>query len=406
MTEPTSTAEDPDTAVLTAAPEGGPLPDPLAGYEDWPAWAHRRARRRTGDPLADGLAEVLGVGEPAGSPPEVVTTGRRRVDGLVVESLEWETGVGPTTRAWVVRPDTAEALPGALALHCHGDVKSVGAGQMVPLTDASGGAAGAAGATGTAARLQREYYGGRAPAAELARRGFVVLAHDAFCWGSRRFPLVQRTAKLAGTVAAVESLWREQGLEPDDDARYDAVASAHEDTVAKAAGLLGTSLAGMVVRDDLVALDVLAGLDGVDATRLGAFGFSGGGGRSALLAALDPRVTAHVVTCMMATFDSLVPHYIDAHSWLLNSPGLPRFSEWPDLLAPRDGRRTLVQYAERDALFPPAGMHAAHDRLLRLHGGAASYRGAFWDRPHVFDAGMQDEAFTFLGEALGGARRS
>ena len=32
-------------------------------------------------------------------------------------------------------------------------------------------------------------YGGRAYANALAREGFVVLVHDVFLWGSRRFPL-------------------------------------------------------------------------------------------------------------------------------------------------------------------------------------------------------------------------
>ena len=60
--------------------------------------------------------------------------------------------------------------------------------------------------------------------------------------------------------------------------------------MAKAAGVLGTSFAGMVAHDDLAALRVLAGLPGVDAGRLGTIGFSGGGGRSLMLAALSPLV--------------------------------------------------------------------------------------------------------------------
>ena len=376
---------------MTAGPVSAPA-DPLAGYEDWAGWVRSRPRRRTGDALADGLAEVLGIAEPVGPAPEVTTLGSRELDGVVVTVLEWHVGFGPRTRAWVVRPDTSDVLPGVLALHCHGGVKSVGGEQLVALTP---------GSSPQAVRLQDGFYGGRAPAVELARRGVVVLAHDAFAWGSRRFALEQRTDKLAGTAAALAASWREQGLDPDADARYDALAGYHEDTVAKAAGVLGTSLTGTVLHDDLVALAVLAGLDGVDAGRLGAFGFSGGGGRSMLLAALDPRIRAHVVTCMMATFESLVPHYLDAHSWLLWGPGLPGFAEWPDLLAPRPGRAVLVQYALRDELFPVQGMRAADRRLAAAHAGTGGYRAAFWDRPHVFDAGMQDEAFAFLATALG-----
>ena len=191
-----------------------------------------------------------------------------------------------------------------------------------------------------------------------------MLVHDTFSWGSRRFDLSQPTPRLEGLLEAYAALWRERGLTPSADERFDLASSLHEDTLAKAAGALGQTFAGAVLSDDLVALDVLAGLDGVDPDRLSTFGFSGGGCRSLLLAALDDRVGTCVVACMMATFDSLVPWMLDSHSWLLNVPGLWSFSDWPDLT--RFARaRFLVQYRLDDPLFPPAGMS----------GGARASRG-------------------------------
>jgi dienelactone hydrolase len=76
-------------------------------------------------------------------------------------------------------------------------------------------------------------------------------------------------------VEARKSQWREDGVVPSDAEVYNAAAGFHEDTVAKAAGLLGTSLAGMVAHDDLAALEVLGSLPGVDPERLGCIGFSG-----------------------------------------------------------------------------------------------------------------------------------
>ncbi len=174
----------------------------------------------------------------------------------------------------------------------------------------------------------------------------------------------------------------------------------HEDTLAKAAGTLGQTFAGAVLADDLVALGVLlASEEGVDPARLGTFGFSGGGGRSLLLAALDHRVAASVVTCMMATFGSLVPYELDTHSWLLHVPGLWSLTDWPDLTTM--GRaRFLVQYRTDDELFPSSGMEAAHHHLLRLHAGTSRYRGSFTTGGHAFDAAMQDEAWAHLAEAL------
>jgi len=243
--------------------------------------------------------------------------------------------------------------------------------------------------------LREAWYAGRAPANELARRGAVVLVHDTFSWGSRRFDLSQPTPRLARLLDAQAALWREQQVSPDEDARFDRAADLHEDTLAKAAGVLGQTFAGAVLTDDLVALDVLAATAGVDAGRLATFGFSGGGGRSLLLSALDARVRACVVSCMMATYASLVPGHLDSHSWLLHVPGLWSSLDWPDLTLLAQAR-FLVQYRSGDHLFPPAGMRAAHEHLLAVHGTTGRYRGTATDGGHEFDAAMQEEAIAFL----------
>jgi dienelactone hydrolase len=335
------------------------------------------------------LGRVLGLRRLPGR-PAVLDEGCVRLDDVAIRRLRWSVGYGPHTTAWLLRPaDVQERLPGVLGMHCHGGVRSVGGEQLVDLGSES---------SPRAAWLRQTYYSGRAPANELARRGHVVLVHDTFSWGSRRFELSRPTPRLAALLQAQDALWRQGGLAPTEDERFDAASALHEDTVAKAAGALGQTFAGAVLTDDLVALDVLARDEGTDPGHLATFGFSGGGGRALLLAALDHRLTACVVSCMMATFASLVPTELDTHSWLLHVPGLWSFSDWPDLTAL--GRaRFLVQYRSEDELFPPAGMEAANDRLLRLHEGTRRYRGSFTAGGHAFDAAMQDEAWAFLATA-------
>ncbi len=321
----------------------------------------------------------------------MVEEGSERRDGVLITRLRWTVGYGPDTIAWLLRPaDVRHPLPGVLGLHCHGGVRSVGAEQLVDLGPRS---------SPRAAELRAAYYSGRAPANELARRGHVVLVHDTFSWGSRRFDLSRPTPRLAALLDAQNALWQQQGAQPTDDERFDVVSGWHEDTLAKAAGALGQTFAGAVLADDLVALRVLAATAGVDPARLGTFGFSGGGGRSLLLAALDRQVVASVVSGMMATFASLVPAELDTHSWLLHVPGLWSLTDWPDLTGM--GRaRFLVQYGENDELFPKAGMVEAHTHLLRRHAGTLRYRGSFHRGGHVFDTARQDEAWAFLTEAL------
>lgn len=381
------------TSLDTPAASGDPHPTqdlrlgPIAGYGHWPAYLAETPIHRPVDARGDALAGALGVRRPEARDIRIERTWTADdVDGA---ELSWQLPYGPRTRAWLLRPaGEAGKLPGLLGLHCHGGVRSVGAKQLVDTGLAAHEAA---------ERLRRHVYDGLAPANDLARDGFAVLAHDTFSWGSRAFDLSRPTARLADHIAAREALWRERGEQPSASERFDAISTLHEDSLAKAAGMLGTSLAGAVASDDLAALDVLAELPGVDAERLGAFGLSGGGGRAVLAAALDERIAASVVTCMMATFASLVPAEIDTHSWLLHSPGIRAAGDWPDLARPRPGRVLLAQYGSDDPLFPSDGMREA-DAALRTADG---YTGSFHAAGHVSSRAMQREARAFLRAALG-----
>ena len=379
---------NPLTSASVTSSQRPARPNPIAGYEDWPA-AVRSAESYVGaDAAGTALGRVLGLRR-VPSRPTVHDEGSRRLDGVLIRRLRWSVGYGPDTTAWLLRPaGTRRSLPGVLGMHCHGGVRSVGAEQLVDLGAAS---------SQRAAWLRATYYSGRAPANDLARQGNVVLVHDTFSWGSRRFDLSRPTPRLFALLEAQNALWQQQAVAPTDDERFDVASGLHEDTVAKAAGTLGQTFAGAVLMDDLVALRVLGTEGGVDQAHLATFGFSGGGGRSLLLAAVDHQIAASVVCCMMATFASVVPDELDTHSWLLHVPGLWSLTDWPDLTAM--GRaRFLVQYRTDDELFPRAGMDQAHDHLLQLHAGTTRYRGSFSRGGHAFDAVMQEEAWAFLAE--------
>jgi len=365
-------------------------PSAIAGYEDWPVYVRMRPRHEASSAAAQELSDALGVPGP-GALPEAAVHWEQTYDGVSTSQLSWQLGFGPRTTGWLVRPaGSSGPLPGVLALHCHGGNKFGGADRLVDLPDSHPSAAAA----------RAGHYEGRALATDIARRGFTVLAHDTFGWGSRRFDLSTPPWRTAAAAAAVQAQWREDGVEPTAEEEYNAAAGFHEDTVAKAAGLLGTSLAGMVAHDDLAALEILAALPGVDQDNLGCIGFSGGGGRSLALAALSPRIRAAVVTCMMTTFESLFPAYLDAHSWLLQTPGLWKLGDWPELTGRAADARFLVQYALADELFPEDGMRQAHQVLESLHTGTRNYTGSFWPGGHVFTAPMQDEALIFLASTL------
>ncbi|MER7612772.1 hypothetical protein [Nonomuraea wenchangensis] len=305
---------------------------------------------------------------------EDVRVERSWTDGdLYGEELSWSVGFGPRTRAFLLKPaDATGPLPGVVALHCHAGMKWAGKEKIADAPE---------GPSPEVARLRAELYGGRAFANALARRGFVVLAHDVFVWGSRRFPLDLPP-----------------GPESEAD-RYDAAARDHEHVVAKHCAVLGTSFTGVVAGEDLAAAAYLRSRP--DVARTGCAGLSGGGLRAGLLGAFDEHMDAVVVAAMASSYRDLLDGHVARHTWMFYPPGLPRLADWPDLVAARAPAPLMVQYATRDELFPAAGMRRAHETITaRYRDAPGAYEAVFADVPHSFDVPMQDRAFDWLAGAL------
>lgn len=157
-------------AVTMPVTETAERPGAIAGYEDWPDYAARNTGPGTGfegsSPAARQLALTLGVPAVSGNLDYTV---HREVehDGVVTSLLGWQTGFGPRTAAWFVRPAEASGpLPGVVALHCHGGIKSHGAERLVAMPD--GGTSSAHQPGPVPAGLRTTLYGGR-PLATLPR---------------------------------------------------------------------------------------------------------------------------------------------------------------------------------------------------------------------------------------------
>ena len=327
--------------------------------------------------------------------PLGVQVGRTWVaDGLRGEEVSWSVGYGPRTAAWVLRPDTDEVLPGVVALHCHGRVKRYG---KEKLSDGPDGPA-----VGIPA-VRDDLYDGRAYADDLARQGYVVLVHDVFLWGSRRFdaatigaalgraPVPTETAEIAATAEPAESAATAESAESAETvetlAQYEDLAAAHEHLVAKYCTVLGTSLAAVVSHEDRLATAYLAGRPDVRPDRIGCVGLSGGGARAAFLLATSEHIRAAVVVAMMSTHRALLPQHVAPHTWMFFPPGLARLGDWPDVAASGAPAPLLVQYRRHDELFPSQGMAAAHERLGRpvCRGGCVGrlHRRVLRRRPRV-----------------------
>ena len=315
-------------------------------------------------------------------------------EGLIGQEVSWSVGFGPRTHAYVLKPANANGpLPGIVALHDHSDFKYYGKEKIADGPEE----------TLTVLNDFRKIpYGGRAYANALAHEGFVVLVHDVFLWGSRRFPLDTILEMMGDKTTSLLDAHRNTSTVPDEIERYNVSAYFHEHWVSKYCNILGTSMAGVVAFEDRVALNYLLSRPDVDSQHIACIGLSGGGNRAALLSATHEGIKASVMIGLMTTYQALLDHNM-SHTWMLFPFGWARHGDWPDIAACRAPSPLLVQYDIQDHLFTETGMREAHARLQNHYahvGKPDAYIGQFYPGPHKFDLEMQSAAFDWLKQKL------
>lgn len=328
------------------------------------------------------------------NPPNVplnATVDSKRNDGdLVVEEISYDMPYGPRARGLFICPKNRSVdgkMPAVVALHDHGGFKYFGKEKIVEIPDEPC----------ILHEFKKEYYGGRSWATELAKRGFAVLAVDAFPFGSRRIP--------------VESLNEEmqkqfEGLEPDSREyieKYNRLAAELEHIIAKTIFAAGSTWPGIFAYEDRRSVDYLLTRPEVDSSRIGCGGLSGGGLRTIFLAGLDPRIKCAICVGFMSTFREMLRNHIKCHTWMLYVPHLPHFLDMPDLISLHAPAPLMVQYNMDDALYTLEGQRKADEKLKRIYGKMGypdNYCGKFYQGPHKFDVEMQEDAFKWFEKWL------
>jgi len=335
------------------------------------------------------LARTMQLLAPPAMPaiPQVRVVERGEYDGVAWEKLSWRLPWGPPTEAVLLKPahaDPGKKLPAILGLHDHGGRKYFGwrkIAQIGPQVHPH------------IVAHRAESYGGLAWANQAAKRGFAVLVHDTFPFASRRVRLDETSDFLtAGMKEPVDD-----DLESID--AYNRWAAAHESTMAKSLFCAGTTWPGVYLREDQVALSILAARREVDATRLVCAGLSGGGMRTVFLAGVDPRIRCCACVGFMTTWRDFTLNVSPRHTWMTYLPLAANELDFPEILGLRVPRAVLVQCTRQDQLYSLAGMQAA-GRILRdvyrTAGAPERCRVSFYDGGHKFDQPMQDDAFAWF----------
>lgn len=342
----------------------------------WRAQARTRLHERLAQPYTGGT-------------PEVTTHRTIEHDGVHIEELSWQLPYGAPTQAYFLKPAGATGkLPGVVALHCHSGNKYFGSHKVIRTGDQL---------HPMMVELQNKNYQGRSWANELAKRGYAVLAHDAFAFGSRR-------VRPEAVMEPVRSGMSDPDPNDVDSIRaYNQWAGNHEHVLAKSLFSAGTTWPGVFSAEDQRALDVLCARDDVDAERVGCAGLSGGGLRTVMLAGLDDRIKAAVCVGMMTTWRDYLLNRVHTHTWMCYVPLLPNELDYPEILGLRVPLPTLVQFDDEDPLFTLPEMQRADSILRETFAKAAAadrYRGSFYPGGHKFDIAMQEEAFQWFDRWL------
>lgn len=278
--------------------------------------------------------------------------------------------------------------PGVVALHDHGGYFFHGKEKVVELNREHP----------ALTAFKRQYYGGRSYADELARRGFVVLAIDAFYWGERRLQFEQIPADLQAQLKNLDAGQAEYVTAMN---RY---LRERVNELNSTLALCGTTWLGIMNYDDRRSVDLLASLPEVDSGRLACVGLSIGGYRATYLTGMDPRIKASVIAGWMTSLPTTLDLPYNVAAGLPDAASLHASLDHPDVatLAAPDCA-ILVQNCGRDRLFTRAGMEQAADKIRMVYrdlGRPERFGVKFYDVPHQFNIEMQEDAFAWLEKWL------
>lgn len=212
----------------------------------------------------------------------------------------------------------------------------------------------------------------------LVRKGYVVLAADTYAFGER------------------------SGTGPDGPKQK---GGAEEASWFKVFAWRGQTLWGMMVRDDQIALDVLAARPEVDPARIGATGISMGSTRTWWLAALDERIAAAVGVCCLTRYQDLIAAGgLHQHGIYYFVPGLLKHFDTEavaSLIAPRP---FLTLSGADDKGSPAKGVETINAfcaDVWKLHGAAERFRGVLYPGvAHVYTPEMWAEMTAWFDRHL------
>ena len=303
----------------------------MPAYPTLADWEARRAALRQQILSAAGLFPL-----PDRSPLHPTIAGRVTVGDVVIETIVLETLPGYFLTANLYRPlRESGRLPGVLSPHGHW---KRGRLENIPS------------------------YSVPALGLNLARQGYIVLAHDMVGYQDTR----QTSHDFGG--------WREQ--------------------------LWSFNPLGLQLWNSIRALDYLESRPDVDAGRLAVTGASGGGTQTILLAAVDDRVRVDAPVNMVSAYAQGADPCEEAPNLRLDTFNV----EFAAMMAPRP--MLLVSCSGDWTHNTPVEEFPAIRRIYALYGAAAAVDNAHFNAHHNYNADSRQAVYRFFSRELMGLGRN
>jgi len=286
------------------------------------------------------------------TPFDMVVIDEEKRDGYVAQKIVFSISEESRVSAYLLIPENAKNAPAALMLHAHGSKFQIGKEQVVkPInakleselpSDASEIEIAESKKMTEAIKWAKKYYDDENhsevfPGDELAKRGYVVLAIDAFGWGNRS---------------------------------VDGFKTDHQQALASNLFNMGTSFAGIIAQEDCRAAKLLASLPQVDKKRVAAIGFSMGAFRAWQVAAISDDITAGIANHWFGTMQGLM---VEGNNQLKGQsafsmlhPYIARYLDYPDVAGLAAPKPMLFYNGTEDPLFPVEDVKNAYSKLHKI----------------------------------------
>jgi len=314
------------------------------------AWEGKRARVRRQ------LWRFLGKLTERPPRPRVETLTRKDHGDYFAEKFQFDNEAGAVVPGYLLLPKHVNGkAPGILYCHYHGGDYGNGKEEIFkkwPADEQAGPA--------------------------LAKRGFAVLAIDAYCFGERR-------GRGPGGP-------KERGMK-------------EELSASKFNLWIGRTLWGMMLRDDLMALDYLFSRPEVDKRRVGVTGMSMGATRSWWLMALDERIRTGVAVACLTRYQNLIEQQgLAQHGIYYYVPGMLNHFDTEAVVSLIAPRPAMFLNGDQDAGSPVDGIREIERvvrKAYRLYGAGRKFASVVYEGVgHDYTPAMWKRMLSWMDDQL------